>query len=75
MPELSPHMQQILQGSNIPPQLRAMLPTNPQARTPEESLNVLIAVITGLANRGANGLTLTTTPDPHGVTIRIDLPH
>jgi hypothetical protein len=66
-----------LLGSQIPPQLRAMMPANSRPATPGESLAVLITLIEGLALRGpaaANGLTVVTTRDERGATIRIDLP-
>lgn len=68
---------QILAGSVMPPELRAMLPAQAQPRTPQESLDALAKVITSLAQRGtdaANGLTVTSSRDPRGITIRIDLP-
>ncbi|WP_099024320.1 hypothetical protein [Mycolicibacterium palauense] len=69
-----PHL---LGASNLPPQLRAMMPANPRPRTPGESLTMLVGIIEQLALRGpgaANGLVLTKTLDERGATIRIDLP-
>ena len=65
-----------LLGSQIPPQIRAMMSTGRPA-TPQESLETFIGFIELFAARGpaaANGLKVVTTRDEHGATIRIDLP-
>ena len=71
------YFRKILEGSVLPPGIRMQMPANPRPRTPEESLDVLATIITGLAQRGAdpaNGLRVTTNRDDRGMTIRIDLP-